>query len=56
MINAEKLNHLVRKKAKEHNLDVELVYRNYMFEKLLERLYISKHKDDFILKGGYLIG
>jgi len=56
MINADKLNHLIRKKSKEHNLDVELVYRNYMFERFLERISKSKYKNDFIVKGGYLIG
>jgi len=54
MINADKLNHLIRKKSKEHNLDVELVYRNYMFERFLERISKSKYKNDFIVKGGYL--
>lgn len=56
MMNAGKLNHLIRKKSKEHNLDVELVYRNYMFEKFLMRISKSKYKDDFIVKGGFLIG
>lgn len=37
-MNAEKLNHLIRSKAKKGNLNTELVYRNYMFERFLERL------------------
>lgn len=56
MINADKLNHLIRKKSKEHSLDIELVYRNYMFERFLERISKSQYKDDFVVKGGYLIG
>ncbi len=37
-MNAEKLNHSIRSKAKKDNLNTELVYRNYMFERFLERL------------------
>lgn len=55
-MNSDKLNHLIRLKANELNLNVELVYRNYMFERFLERLSHSIYKDSFIVKGGYLIG
>ena len=55
-MNSDKLNHLIRLKANELSLNVELVYRNYMFERFLERLSHSKYKDSFIVKGGYLIG
>lgn len=56
MINADKLNHLIRRKSEEYNLNVELVYRKYMFERFLKRILKLKYKDDFIVKGGYLIG
>ena len=55
-MNSDKLNHLIRLKANELSLNVELVYRNYMFERFLERLSHSKYKDSCIVKGGYLIG
>lgn len=55
-MNSDKLNHLIRTIANKHKLDVELVYRNFMFERFLERLSLSKYKDLFIVKGGYLIG
>ncbi len=55
-MNSDKLNHLIRLKANELSLNVELVYRNYMFERFLERLSYSIYKDSFIVKGGYLIG
>lgn len=56
MMNADKLNYLIRKISEEQNLNVELVYRNYMYERFLERLSKSKYRDDFIIKGGFLIG
>jgi predicted nucleotidyltransferase component of viral defense system len=55
-MNADKLNHLVKAKAIKHKLDTELVYRNYMFERLIERISMSRYKEQFIVKGGYLIG
>ena len=56
MINADKLNHLIRNKSKKNNLDAELVYRNYMFERFLEIISKSKYKNNFIVKGSFLIG
>lgn len=55
-MNSDKLNHLIRIKAHKYKLDVELIYRNFMFERFLERLSQSKYKEHFIVKGGYLIG
>ena len=49
-MNSDKLNHLIRLKANELSLNVELVYRNYMFERFLERLSHSIYKDSFIVK------
>lgn len=41
--------------AKENNLIANTVLQNFMMERLLERVSISKYKDNFILKGGFLI-
>jgi hypothetical protein len=29
--------------------------QNYMLERLLERIYLSEYRNNFILKGGFLI-
>ena len=41
--------------AKDNNLMANTVLQNFMMERLLERISISKYKDNFILKGGFLI-
>ena len=37
--------------ANKNNITVNEVLQNYMFERILERLSISKYKNNFILKG-----
>lgn len=37
------------------NITVNEVLQNYMFERILERLSVSKYKNNFILKGGLLL-
>lgn len=49
------LNALVRNLAKEKNVGAEIILRNYMLERLLERISLSEFKNSFILKGGMLI-
>jgi predicted nucleotidyltransferase component of viral defense system len=46
---------LIRNLAKEKKVDAQLLLRNYMFERLLERISLSKYKSNFILKGGMLV-
>lgn len=41
--------------SKKNNLVANTVLQNYMMERLLERIAVSKYKDNFILKGGFLI-
>ena len=41
--------------AKKMNLKPQEVLQIFMFERLVERLSISKYKENFILKGGLLI-
>lgn len=46
---------LIRNIAKEKNINSGIVLRNYMLERLLERISKSKYKDNFVLKGGMLV-
>lgn len=41
--------------AKKSKVSAQSVLQTYMLERLLERISISKYKDNFILKGGMLI-
>ena len=45
----------IKKKAAEKNISAQLVMQNYMLERLLERISLSTYKNNFILKGGFLI-
>jgi len=53
--NPMQLKAYIKKMAAEMNLSAQLVMQNYMMERLLERVSLSKYKDNFILKGGFLI-
>lgn len=46
---------LINKKAKEINAAPQLVMQNYIMECLLDRISRSQFKDNFILKGGFLL-
>lgn len=46
---------IINNMAKENNVAAQSVLQTYMLERLLERISISKYKDNFILKGGMLI-
>lgn len=41
--------------AKENKVSAQSILQTYMLERLLERISVSKYKDNFILKGGMLI-
>lgn len=41
--------------ARENKVSAQSVLQTYMLERLLERISVSKYKDNFILKGGMLI-
>ena len=45
----------IKKKAGEKNISAQLVMQNYMMERLLERISLSQYKNNFIVKGGFLI-
>ena len=55
MKNAMQLKAVVKKIAKEKKISAQLVLQNYMLERFLERISVSRFKDSFILKGGFLI-
>lgn len=42
--------------AKEKGIPAQQVQQNYLIEIFLEKLVRSKYRDNFIIKGGYLIG
>jgi predicted nucleotidyltransferase component of viral defense system len=41
--------------ARDNNLTQLEVYQRFMFERILERISVSKYRDNFILKGGLLL-
>lgn len=53
--NAMQLKAFIKKNAVEHNIPAQYVMQNYMMERLLERISISRYRNNFILKGGFLI-
>lgn len=55
MKNAMQLKAYVKNLAKEKNMSAQIVLQNYMLERLLERISVSKYHDNFILKGGFLL-
>ena len=55
MKNAMQLKAIIKNLAKEKHISAQLVMQNFMLERLLERISVSKYKQNFILKGGFLI-
>lgn len=55
MKSAEQIKGAVKNIAKKMNLKPQEILQIYMFERLVERLSVSKYKGNFILKGGLLI-
>lgn len=53
--NAKSLMDKLKNLAKTCNITTNEALQNYMFERILERLSISKYKNNFILKGGLLL-
>ena len=46
---------LINNIAKKKSINPQILLRNYMMERLLERIALSNYKENFILKGGMLI-
>lgn len=55
MRTSTQLKALVRNLSGQKNVEAEIILRNFMLERLLERISLSQYKDNFILKGGMLI-
>ena len=56
MINtARQLKDLIRNLSKKNAADAQILMRNYMMERFLERVSLSAYRDKFILKGGMLV-
>ncbi len=52
---ARQLKDLIRNLSKNKSADAQILMRNYMMERFLERISLSKYRDKFILKGGMLV-
>lgn len=55
MKNAMQLKSIIKNIAKEKKISAQLVLQNYMLERFLERVSVSKYVNNFIVKGGFLI-
>lgn len=55
MKTSTQLKALVRNLSTEKKVEAEIILRNFMLERFLERISVSKFKGNFILKGGMLI-
>ncbi|MCI5511395.1 MAG: nucleotidyl transferase AbiEii/AbiGii toxin family protein [Eubacterium sp.] len=52
---ARQLKDLIRNLSKKKSADAQILMRNYMMERFLERISLSEYRDKFILKGGMLV-
>lgn len=53
--NVSSLKAIINNIAKENKISAQSVLQTYMLERLLERISVSRYRDNFILKGGMLI-
>ena len=54
-MNSMQLKAKLRNVSKERHVDFNTLLRLYMYDRFIERLAISKYKDNFILKGGFYL-
>ena len=52
---ARQLKDLIRNLSRKNAADAQILLRNYMMERFLERISLSEYRDIFILKGGMLV-
>ena len=52
---ARQIKDLIRNLSKDKSADAQILMRNYMMERFLERISLSEYRDKFILKGGMLV-
>ncbi|MCR3956242.1 MAG: nucleotidyl transferase AbiEii/AbiGii toxin family protein [Gudongella sp.] len=55
MNTSTQLKALIRNLSRDLDINPEILHRNYMLERFLERISLSNYRDQFILKGGMLI-
>ena len=55
MKNDIQLKAIIKNIAKNKNISAALVLQNYMLERFLERVSLSRYHDNYIIKGGFLI-
>lgn len=55
MNTSTQLKALVRNLSKEKSVQAEIILRNFILERLLERISLSPFREKFILKGGMLV-
>jgi len=55
MNTSAQLKALIRNLSKGKSVQAEIILRNFMLERLLERISLSPFRDKFILKGGMLV-
>ncbi|MCQ2550933.1 MAG: nucleotidyl transferase AbiEii/AbiGii toxin family protein [Clostridia bacterium] len=51
----EQIKGRIRNIAKSEHCDARTLLRLYMMERFLERLAVSRHRDNFVIKGGVLV-
>lgn len=54
-MSARQLKDKIRNLANEKGADAQVLLRNYMMERFLERVAVSEYSEKFILKGGMLV-
>lgn len=52
---SRQLKALVRNLTKGDSIQAQIIMRNYVMERFLERISLSRYKNNFILKGGMLV-
>jgi len=55
MKNMQQLKDLIKNMAQNENINAQVLLRIYMMERLIERISLSKYRNNFILKGGLLV-
>lgn len=55
MNTSKQLKDLINNKAKQYNLNPQILLTRFFMERFLERISLSKYKKNFVLKGGILI-
>ena len=54
-MNSMQLKDKLKNISKEKHVDFNTLLRLYMYDRFIERLSLSKYKDNFILKGGFYL-